>query len=101
MDNGTKFLIGGLVVIGLGYLGMKYYYPPNLVVNAINPLDGTGTYQFGDTTNPIGPQGVSGGWGWTGTFTTFVPGTGWTFVVSKNGTVYNTVTVNQVGKISL
>lgn len=101
MNNTAKVVIVATLVVGLGYLGMKYYYPPQLNIMSLNPLDGSGSFQWGRSGGGLGPGTYDPGWGWLGTFSSFVPGTGWTFVVTKNGAIYKTVIVNELGSITI
>jgi hypothetical protein len=97
MQTGLKIVLG-VGVIGAGiYVAMKHTKAPTLTVYTLNPIDGTGTFKWGKASGGIGTGTAVAGWGWTGGFINFVPGTGWSFQVFKNGTSKGTYPVTMVG----
>lgn len=94
--------LGAAVLGTVAYVGIKFYCPPDLTILSLNPLDGTGTFQWGSAGGTLGPGGgYVAGWGWAGSFNAWVPTTGYTFTVTKNGTLYKTYPVNAAGIIKL
>lgn len=101
MHTGWKIALGIAVVGGLGYVYWRYTSPPLFTINALNPLDGSGFFNWGPANGPIGPGTFEAGWGWSGSFSGFVPGTGWTVMIFKNGALYRLLTVNSVGTLNI
>jgi hypothetical protein len=97
MHTGAKIAIGIAVAGVIGYVAYKYNTPPVLTVYNLNPLDGSGSYKFGTASNPISPSGVTGGWGFVGTWSNFIPNSGWTFQIVKNGAIVKTIAVTSSG----
>jgi hypothetical protein len=97
MHVGTKIAIGVAVAGAIGYVAYKFNKTPTLTVYNMNPLDGSGSYKFGKTSNPIGPSGIDGGWGFSGTWVSFTPNVGWTFQITKNGAIVKTIAVIGAG----
>lgn len=96
-----KIGLGVLVMGGLGYAAWKYWVAPPLTVFSLNPIDGSGHFQFGGARGAIAPGGYDGGWGWTLSFASFSPGTGWTVQVTKNGAMRKSTLINSIGTIQI
>lgn len=97
MTNNEKVGLGLVILAAVSYVIYEYYTCPKLTILSLNPVDGSGSFQFGDTMGSIAPGGYSGGWGWTLSFASFTPGVGWTIQVTKNGTMRLSTLVSSIG----
>lgn len=94
----TGKIVGGLAIAGLiGYVGYNYLVCPPLTIFTLNPIDGSGTFQFGKAKGAIAPGGYDGGWGWTLSFSSFQPQQGWTVHVTKNGVIRKATLITMIG----
>ncbi len=98
MHIGAKIAIGVIVAGTIGYVAYKLNTTPTLTVTMMNSLDGSGFFTFGKSADMMIPSPVDGGWGYTGSWGSFIANTGWIFQVVKNGTIVKTISVTGPGK---